>query len=83
MQHMEARNVEKLSISSVQYLLYGISFKEELLHPEKMFTYKNNYPRWIIKQMLIQTEKQQDKNNLNNNNNNDDSITNNENNFTN
>lgn len=80
---MEARNIERLSISSVQYLLYRMSFREELLHPEKIFTYKNNYSRWIIKQMLIQMEKQQDKNNLNNNNNNDDSITNNKNNFTN
>ena len=55
---------------------------KELLHLEKMFIYKNNYPRLVIKQILTQVEKQQERNNMNNNNN-DDSNTNNENSFTN
>ena len=46
-----------------------------------MSVYKNNYPRWVIKQILTQVEKQQEKNMKNNNN--DDSNTNNENGFTN
>ena len=46
-----------------------------------MSIYKNNYPRWVIKQILTQVEKQQEKNMKNNNN--DDSNTNNENGFTN
>ena len=56
--------------------------KKELLHPEKNFISKNNYPRWVIKQILTQVEKQQERNNMNNNNN-DDSNTNNQNSFTN
>ena len=43
-----------------------------------MFICKNNYPNWVIKQILTQVEKQQKRNNMNNNNN-DDSNTNNEN----
>ena len=56
--------------------------KKELLHLEKKFISNNNYPRWVIKQILTQVEKQQERNNMNNNNN-DDSNTNNENSFTN
>ena len=47
-----------------------------------MFIYKNNYPRWVIKQILTQVQKQQERNNMKNNNN-DDSDTNNKNSFTN
>ena len=65
------------NICSTEYLL-----KKELLHLEKIFISKNNYPRWVIKQILTQVEKQQERNNMNNNNN-DDSNTNNENSFTN
>ena len=79
---MEKGNVKKFSISSVQYLLYRISFEEGIATPRKMFIHENNYPRWIIKQILTQVEKQQERNNMNNNNN-DDSNTNNENSFTN
>ena len=50
----------------------------ELLHLEKIFIYKNNYPRWVIKQILTQMEKKQERNNMNNNND-DDRNTNNEN----
>ena len=56
--------------------------KKELLHLEKIFVSKNNYPRWVIIHILTQVEKQQERNNMNNNNN-DDSNTNNENSFTN
>ena len=56
--------------------------RKELLHLEKVFIDKNNYPRWVIKQILTQLEKQQERNNMNNNNN-EDSNTNNENSFTN
>ena len=56
--------------------------KKELRHLEKTFISKNNYPRWVIKKILTQVEKQQERNNVNNNNN-DDSNTNNENSFTN
>ena len=56
--------------------------KKELLHLEKNFISKNNYPRWVIKQILTQVEKQQERNSMNKNNN-DDSNTNNENSFTN
>ena len=28
-----------------------------------MFIYKNNYPSWVIKQILTQVEKQQEKKN--------------------
>ena len=55
--------------------------KKELLHPEKNCIFKNNYPRWVIKQILTQVEKQQERNNMNNDN--DDSNTNNQNSFTN
>ena len=79
---METRNIKKSSTSSVQYLLYRISFQEGIATPRKIFISKNNYPRWVIKQILTQTEKQQERNNMNNNNN-DDSNTNNENSFTN
>ena len=48
-----------------------------------MFIYKNNYPRWIIKPILTQVEKQQNRNNRNRNKKNDNSNTNNDNNFTN
>ena len=34
-----------------------------------MFPYKNNSPRWVIKQILTQVEKQKEINNGNNNNN--------------
>ena len=78
---METRKTERFSISSVQYLLCRISFEEGIVTPKKMVTYKSNYPRWVIKQILIQVEKQQERNNLNNNNNNGESNTNNENNF--
>ena len=54
----------------------------ELLHLEKIFADKNNYPCWVIKQILTQVGKQQERNNMNNNNN-EDSNTNNENSFTN
>ena len=79
---METRKVKNLvhrayNICSTEYLL-----KKELLHLEKIFISKNNYPRWVIKQILTQVEKQQERNNMNNNNN-DDSNTNNENSFTN
>ena len=37
--------------------------KKELLDLEKKFIYKNNYPRWVIKQIV---EKQQERNNMNN-----------------
>ena len=57
--------------------------KKELLQLEKILISKNNYPRWVIKQILTQVEKQQERNNMNNNNNNDNSNTNNENSFTN
>ena len=77
---MEKGNVIKFSISSVQYLLYRTSFEEGIATHRKMFIYENNYPRWIIKQILTQVEKQQERNNMNNNNN-DDSNTNNENSF--
>ena len=63
---------------STEYLLK----KELLLLEKKNFISKNNYPRWVIKQILTQVEKQQERNNMNNNNN-DDSSTNNENSFTN
>ena len=76
---METRNVKKSSTSSVQYLLYRISFEEGI---EKIFISKNNYPLWVIKQILTQVEKQQERNNRNNSSN-DDSNTNNENSFTN
>ena len=46
-----------------------------------MFIYKNNYPRWVIKQILTQFEKQQERNNLNSNNNSENSTANDENNF--
>ena len=46
-----------------------------------MFIYKNNYPRWVIKQILTQFEKQQERNNLNSNNNSENSNANDENNF--
>ena len=52
--------------------------KKELLHLEKILISKNNYPRWVIKQILTQVEKQQERNNSN-----DDSNTNKENSFTN
>ena len=79
---METRNVKNLvhrayNICSTEYLL-----KKELLHLEKIFISKNNYPRWVIKQILTQVEKQQERNSMNNNNN-DNSNTNNENSFTN
>ena len=61
------------NICSTEYLL-----KKELLHLEKIFISKNNYPRWVIKQILTQVEKQQERNNSN-----DDSNTNKENSFTN
>ena len=66
------------NICSTEYLM-----KKELLHLEKILISKNNYPRWVIKQILTQVEKQQERNNMNNNNNNDNSNTNNENSFTN
>ena len=56
--------------------------RNELLHLEKMFIYKNNYPRWVIRQILTQVEKQQERNNMNDINN-DNSNTNNENSFAN
>ena len=56
--------------------------RKELLLLQRMFICKNNYPNWVIKQILTQVEKQQKRNNMNNNNN-DDSNTNNENSFTN
>ena len=37
--------------------------KKELLDLEKMFIYQNNYPRWVINQIV---EKQQERNNMNN-----------------
>ena len=65
------------NICSAKYLL-----KKELLNLEKNFISKNNYSRWVIKQILTQVEKQQERNSMNNNNN-DNSNTNNENSFTN
>ena len=55
---MEARNVKKSSTSSVQYLLYIISFDEEIATLRKNFISKNNFPHWVIKQILTQVEKQ-------------------------
>ena len=45
-------------ICSTEYLL-----RKEWLHLEKMFIYKNNYPRWITKQILSEktTKKKQHK----------------------
>ena len=63
------------NIYSTEYL-----WKKELLHLEKKIIFKNNYPRWVIKQILTQMEKQQERNNMNNNNN-DDSNTNDQNSF--
>ena len=40
------------NICSTEYLL-----KKKLLHLEKSFISKNNYPRWVIKQILTQVEK--------------------------
>ena len=78
---METRNVKKSSSSSVQYLLYR-NLKKELLHLENFFIFRNNYPRWVIKQILTEVEKQQERSNMNNSNN-DDSNTNNQNSFSN
>ena len=64
------------SICSTEYL------KKELIHLEKIFIFKNDYPRWVIKQILTQMEKQQERSNMNNSNN-DDSNTNNQNSFSN
>ena len=55
-QHMEMRNIKKFrcrayNTSSTEYLL-----RKELLHLEKMFIDKNNYPCWVIKQILTQVE---------------------------
>lgn len=38
-----------------------------MLHSEKRFIYKNKYSLCVIKQILIQLEKEQEKNNGNNN----------------
>ena len=76
---METGNIGKFSISSIQYLLYRISFEEGIVTRRKN-DYKNHYPRWVIKQILTQMEKQQERNNVSNNNI-DDSHTNNENSF--
>ena len=67
---MKMRNIEKFSTSSVQCLLHRISFDEGIVTPRKMFAYKNNSPRWVIKQILTQVYKQEKINNGNNNNNN-------------
>ena len=64
------------SICSTEYL------KKELIRLEKIFIFKNDYPRWVIKQILTQMEKQQERSNMNNSNN-DDSNTNNQNSFSN
>ena len=51
----------------IQYIVRTISvlhlLKKELLDLEKMFIYQNNYPRWVINQIV---EKQQERNNMNN-----------------
>ena len=78
---METRKIESFSRSSVQYLLYRICLKKELLILEIMFIYKNNYPCCFIKQILTQVDKQQERSNMDKNYNNGNSYTNTENNF--
>ena len=65
------------NICSTEYLL-----RNELLHLEKMFVYKNNYPLLGYKANINTREKQQERSNINNSNN-DDTKTNNEDSFTN
>ena len=65
------------NVCATEYIL-----KKELLHLEKKIISKNNYLRWVVKEVLTQVEKQQERNSMNNNNN-DDSNNNNEDSFTN
>ena len=54
---METGNVKKSSTSSVQYLLYRISFEEGIATPRKIFFSKNNYPCWLGYKANINTRR--------------------------
>ena len=41
--------------------------KEELTHLEEVFIEKNNYPKYVIKQVFTQTEEEHKNRNYNNN----------------
>ena len=77
---MEKKNVQRLVILSIQYLLYKISIEEGIIKPRRNFTYKNNSPLGYKVSINIR-EKTVERKNVKHNNN-DVSNNNNENTFT-
>ena len=60
---MQLNTWKQGTLKNIVYRAYNICstqsrLRKELLHQEKIFIYKNNYPRWVIKQVLTQVEKQ-------------------------
>ena len=51
------------------YLVYSTEtyLQEELTHPEKVFIEKNNYPKYVIKQVFTQVKEENKNRNYNNN----------------
>ena len=45
----DIKNVDKIRL----YILFNrVPFKEELRYLEKVFVERNNFPRWLVKQMM-------------------------------